>query len=161
MLAEQLMLEHDIPVTLIEPRPMRLNRTSRKRIRKWLRKHSMPVPDDVSKLSPVRQHTEEFYGVAQASIEVQESLRRAAVIVGMHPDQATGAVVEAANALDKPFAVVPCCVFSRKFPDRRTPKGEPVALYEDLLAYLHCSREGTRRSELPFEGRNVVLFRER
>lgn len=34
-------------------------------------------------------------------------------VVGMHPDQATDAIVDFALACSKPFAVVPCCVFAR------------------------------------------------
>jgi hypothetical protein len=34
---------------------------------------------------------------------------------------ATGHIVDAAVALGKPFAVVPCCVFANLFPERRTP----------------------------------------
>ena len=33
------------------------------------------------------------------------------VLLGMHPDQATGALVEAALRYGRPFAVLPCCVF--------------------------------------------------
>ena len=43
------------------------------------------------------------------------------VLVGLHPDQATGAIVEAAIHHRRPFAVVPCCVFAREFPFRRIP----------------------------------------
>jgi hypothetical protein len=39
-----------------------------------------------------------------------------AVVCGMHPDGATEFIVDLALALDKPFAVVPCCVFGREFP---------------------------------------------
>jgi hypothetical protein len=47
--------------------------------------------------------------------------------VGMHPDQATDAVVDAALALGCPFAVVPCCVFPALFAEtRRTPDGRRV-----------------------------------
>ncbi len=38
--------------------------------------------------------------------------------MGLHPDQATDAILDAALALGKPFAVVPCCVFARLFPHR-------------------------------------------
>jgi hypothetical protein len=43
------------------------------------------------------------------------------VLVGLHPDQATGAIVEAAIHHRRPFAVVPCCVFAREFPCRSIP----------------------------------------
>ena len=47
-LAEYLMLEHDIPVTLIEPKPMRLNTTSRKRCRKWFRSKNLEIPENLN-----------------------------------------------------------------------------------------------------------------
>ena len=34
----------------------------------------------------------------------------------MHPDEVTECIVDAALGAGKPFAVVPCCVFSRRFP---------------------------------------------
>ncbi|KAF1772834.1 Nucleic acid-binding, OB-fold [Phytophthora cactorum] len=48
------------------------------------------------------------------------------VFVGMHPDEATEAIVDAALKLGKPFAIVPCCVMSRVFPDRQCQDGTPV-----------------------------------
>lgn len=55
-----------------------------------------------------------------------------------------------------------CCVFSRIFPHRRTPEGEAVETYEQLVAYL-CAKPcvgdgGVQRGFLPFQGRNQVLF---
>ena len=95
-----------------------------------------------------------------ASPSVVDACLKAAIIVGMHPDEATGAIVEAANQLGKPFAVVPCCVFARKFPERRVQSdGRPVVLYEDLLAYLEGTGEDILRHALPVEGRNIVLWR--
>ena len=58
--------------------------------------------------------------------------------VACHPDEATGATVDFAVAHHKPFAVVPCCVFSRLFPDRRTPGGDPVVTHEQLLDHLQA-----------------------
>ncbi len=48
----------------------------------------------------------------------RQLLASASIIVGMHPDQATEAIVDAALRYDRSFAVVPCCVFSRQFPWR-------------------------------------------
>ena len=159
-LAEYLMLEYDIPVTLIEPKPMRLNKTSRKRCRKWFRARHLEIPEEIS---PVTQLCEEFYGIHDdnVSTEALEALKNCGLIVGMHPDQATGAIVEAANELGKCFAVVPCCVFARLFPERRTSCGKPVVLYSDLISHILASDENIRESKLAFEGRNIVLFRER
>jgi hypothetical protein len=40
-------------------------------------------------------------------------------VIGLHPDQVTDSIVEAALKYSKPFAVVPCCVFPYLFPHRR------------------------------------------
>ena len=159
-LAENLMLNYDIPVTLIEPKPMRLNTTSRKRCRKWHRIRNLEVPEGIT---PVRQLCEEFYGIhnGYASPEVLEALNNCGLIVGMHPDQATGAIVETAHELGKCFAVVPCCVFARLFPDRRTSDGKPVVFYSDLISYILASGEHIQQSKLAFEGRNIVLYKDR
>jgi hypothetical protein len=77
----------------------------------------------------------------------------------MHPDQATGAVLETALALHKPFALVPCCVFSRLFPHRLTPAGATVSTYDELLDWIQAQGAGIQRAVLPFHGRNIVLYR--
>ena len=81
-LAEYLMLEHDIPVTLIEPKPMRLNTTSRKRCRKWFRSKNLEIPE---KITPVKQLCEEFYGFHHGNVskEAVEALKNCGLIVGM------------------------------------------------------------------------------
>ncbi|KAG0291071.1 hypothetical protein BGZ96_005537 [Linnemannia gamsii] len=46
----------------------------------------------------------------------------ASIIIGLHPDQATEPIVRAALKAGKPFAIIPCCVFSRDNLHRRLPK---------------------------------------
>ncbi len=81
------------------------------------------------------------------------------VFVGMHPDQATEAIVDAALAMNKPFAVVPCCVFPRLFPNRRTAAGTEVTGYVDFLEYLVAKDPRIELGYLPFKGRNRVVYR--
>mmetsp|Transcript_15672 Transcript_15672/g.26123 ORF Transcript_15672/g.26123 Transcript_15672/m.26123 type:complete len:273 (-) Transcript_15672:53-871(-) len=89
-----------------------------------------------------------------------ELLSNASMFVGMHPDQATEHIIDTALALKKPFAVVPCCVFTKLFPHRRTPKGEEVRSYEDLLCYLQNKDPDIQKELLPYDcGRNVVLYK--
>ena len=61
-----------------------------------------------------------------------KSLRQCGLVVGMHADQATEAVVDFALTHGKPFAVVPCCVFPNAFPQRRLPGGAPVRTTAEL-----------------------------
>ena len=94
------------------------------------------------------------------------TLRNCSAIVGMHPDQATGAVVDAALALRKPFAVVPCCVFPESHPERVSRvTGERVRTTAELVDHLRA-RAGSnpdgsdvaRVAELPCDGANVAVF---
>merc|ERR1712087_798641 len=41
------------------------------------------------------------------------------VVVGLHPDQATGSVPALAQVFNLRFAVVPCCTFADDFPERK------------------------------------------
>ena len=81
------------------------------------------------------------------------------VLVGMHPDQATEPIVDAALRLNKPFAVVPCCVFPDAFPDRVGPDGAPVRTYAQFLEYLRAKDPGIEIAYLPFKGRSRVLYK--
>ncbi|KAK3280912.1 hypothetical protein CYMTET_11271 [Cymbomonas tetramitiformis] len=85
-------------------------------------------------------------------------LRRASCVVGMHPDQATEAIVDLALALGTGFAVVPCCVHAGEFPNRKTKGGDPVQSYNEFLDYLQGKNPRIQRAALPFEGRNTVLW---
>lgn len=80
------------------------------------------------------------------------------MLVGMHPDEATEVIVDTALAHRKPFAVVPCCVMSRQFPDRKCADGTRVATYETFVTYLREKHPGIQSAFLPFAGRNQVLF---
>ncbi|KAK9810172.1 hypothetical protein WJX72_006052 [[Myrmecia] bisecta] len=87
------------------------------------------------------------------------TLRDCSVLVGMHPDQAVEYIVDYARKSRKPFAVVPCCVYFNEFPWRRLPDGTPVKKYSQLVQYLAAiDPEHIKVAELPFEGRNKVVY---
>jgi hypothetical protein len=89
-----------------------------------------------------------------------EVLSSASVAIGMHPDQAAGALVQFAVDRGLPFAVVPCCVYSAEFPKRKLKDGRRVKSYEDLCDFLQEQAPDIERVVLPgLEGRNVCLFR--
>ena len=97
------------------------------------------------------------------AIEQDEDLAKlvagCSLIVGLHPDEATDAIVDLALRFNKPFAVVPCCVFTRLFPERRTKIGDPVSRYEDLLDYLsNKAPDSIIMTTLPFRGRRRCLY---
>jgi len=101
-------------------------------------------------------HTREFWD----DEECRALVSGCGVLVGLHPDQATEAVVDAALRLGKPMAVVPCCVFAGMFPHRRLggDPGRPVRTYADLCEYLAAKHPAIETHHLPCEGRNKVLF---
>jgi hypothetical protein len=88
--------------------------------------------------------------------------REATLFVGLHPDEATDAVVAVADSLGKPWAVVPCCVFWRANPQRVLWDGTAVRTTPQLCAWLlMCSASGAtvHTTRLAFEGRNRVIYR--
>jgi hypothetical protein len=89
-------------------------------------------------------------------------LTRTTLVLGMHPDQAAGPIVEFAvlNGID--FAVVPCCVYSDEFPKRKMKSGKRVTSYDDLCQYLEelAPPGEIQRCVIPhMEGKNVCLYR--
>ncbi|KAF9915577.1 hypothetical protein BX616_005835 [Lobosporangium transversale] len=85
----------------------------------------------------------------------------ASILIGMHPDQATEPIVDIALKHDKPFAVVPCCVFAHDNPHRRLSDGGRVNTTIEFVQYLMEKKPlGNRISKdyLPFDGINVVVF---
>lgn len=82
-------------------------------------------------------------------------------IAGFHPDQATEAAVDLALFLKIPWAVVPCCVFPKEFPNRQI-NGSRVKNHSQLIEYLCMKHEKIRMGSLSFvetvTAKNVVLY---
>lgn len=73
--------------------------------------------------------------------------------------QAAGAIVEYALRAGKPFAVVPCCVYSCDFPNRHLPDGRLVKQYEDLIEWLVAlDPVHIKVADLLIDGRNKVVY---
>jgi len=87
-----------------------------------------------------------------------EKIRQCSIIVGLHPDEATEAAMDLAMRLGKPFAISPCCVMTRLFPNRKGRMGEPVRTVHQLCRYLMDKQAGMKVDYLPFMGRNKVLY---
>lgn len=78
-------------------------------------------------------------------------------LVGLHPDEATEAIVDSALQHCLPFAVVPCCVYARLFPHRRY-HGQPVRTHEQFCQYLQAKAPHIGRTQLEFGGQATVLY---
>ena len=84
-------------------------------------------------------------------------------VIGLHPDQATEAIVQGALYWNISVAVVPCCVFPDEFPHRQilTETGDSVAVrqYSEFIRYLETLCHPPLQSDyLPIQGRNRILF---
>ncbi len=84
--------------------------------------------------------------------------KRVSALVALHPDEATGEIVQQAVKHRIPFCIVPCCVFARLFPDRTLQVGRPVSSYEDLLDFLQEQDPSIQRTQLSFGGKNIALW---
>ena len=102
---------------------------------------------------------EDVHASPPSAEDVWTLLTSCSAIVGMHPDGATESIVDFALATGKPFAIVPCCVYSTLCPKRRDGLGRRVSTYRAFIEYLVAKapdRIGV--AALPFEGKNLVLY---
>lgn len=91
--------------------------------------------------------------------DISNRILACSIVIGMHPDEATESIVDFALAYDKTFAIVPCCVFPKSFPNRFVD-GRRVKTYCDFLRYLVAKDPSKIRIQrLDFEGRNIVVYR--
>ena len=69
------------------------------------------------------------------------------------------ATLEFVAELGLPLAVVPCCIFSQQFPERRMrSSGLPPTTFQQFCAFLAEKSDAIRTEHLPFVGKNLVLF---
>ena len=90
-------------------------------------------------------------------------------IVALHPNEATGSIITLAMENKIPFMVVPCCVFSRLFPECIKPlvgvghgsaagNNAVVSTYYDLLDWIVAKHPAIKVTRLPFEGANIAVW---
>jgi hypothetical protein len=90
--------------------------------------------------------------------EAFDIVENCSVVVGMHPDQAAGFIVDFAISFGRPFAIVPCCVYKDDFPTRKLRDGKQVRNYDDLLAFLKSKHPDIIEKALDMEGKNKVKY---
>ena len=95
--------------------------------------------------------------------QLQQAVVHASLLIGLHADGATEAIVDAALQHQKPFVVVPCCVFPNFFPHRHVvmehgQSSVPVRTHSQFCHFLLHKHAGFRMDILPFDGRNVAIW---
>ena len=182
-LSHELVTRWGVPCTIVDPRGDGVKVTARhRRLFASRDANAAAIAAEIgwSARSPLARHLlSEWTGFGKAAhlkrsfdasgmreAHFSSLLRDCSAIVGMHPDQATGALVDAALALRKPFAVVPCCVFPESHPERVSrATGERVRTTAELVDHLRA-RAGSnpdgsdvaRVAVLPCDGANVAVF---
>ncbi|DBA04835.1 TPA: hypothetical protein N0F65_004472 [Lagenidium giganteum] len=146
-----------IPCTLIDPRPMKLSKVQMKHLKKVKKNTTLIAGQELAPQRMELFNTESFLEKPAN----EQLIREASVLIGMHPDEATDAIFDMAVKFDKSFAVVPCCVFGRTFPDRRVSSDpeKRVVSFDDFVEYLQAKHTSIEKAFLPFDGKNMVLFR--
>ena len=128
--------ESAISVTIVDPRsPRKLNKNNKttKHIKDWFDWQSMTQNE-----------------------EIRQCLEECEVVSGLHPDQATEAIVDVSIKYNKKFAILPCCVFPNEY--KKYMNGKQVVTYLEFVEYLKLKHPNIRTDYLPFKGRNKILY---
>jgi len=154
-LSTELALRHRIPCTVIDPRsvvftPKQLS------FHDYLLTHPETGLRDPELPQQLPLLFEDNFLDTPAHLALWQ---RTGLVVGLHPDEATERIIRLCLQWRKDFAVLPCCVFPRKFVHRRTAEGGPVVHYYDLCEYLRQLDPQIQQMEIDIPGRNIVLWR--
>ena len=90
--------------------------------------------------------------------EARNILKRCHLIVGFHPDQAAGEIVDFAISENIPWCIVPCCVYSDTFTKRKLKDGSKVKTYDNLVQWLLEKDPRAKVDTLELEGKNQVVY---
>ena len=198
-LSARLSLCHSLHVVMIDPRcadveSVYINTVVRTLPKKWqgstaeqLKQSSTFVRDELKErfsqlvmpfTSPQFLDGQTTCGNKQLDLAV----KNASLIIGLHADSATEAIVDAALIHSKPFVVVPCCVFPNLFNERyiivdddiaasndakselkecvaiKTTKRVTVRTHDQFCKYLLAKDPRFVMETLPFEGRNIAIW---
>jgi hypothetical protein len=100
----------------------------------------------------------DYSTVIEEPSDLKEKLQKCHLIIGLHPDQAAGSIVQFAAARKIPWCIVPCCVYSQCFTKRKLKDGTHVRTYDQLVDWLCEQDPRARVALLDFEGKNKVVY---
>jgi hypothetical protein len=171
--AARLVFCHEQQVVMVDPRPCNIATCFESLVvpklpNKWqqrleLRKRENPTFVQNVVESRFRQLVMTFdEHTLETCSELQKAVQNASIIIGMHADGATEAIVDAAILYNKPFVVIPCCVFPNLFSQRTIQQTDgtivQVRSHEQFCQYLLEKNARFEREVMPFEGRNVAIW---
>jgi hypothetical protein len=160
-------------VVMVDPRPANVVDCFERLVlpkipKKWQKKleqQRQNDPDFVQKVvdGRFRQLVTTFDDRSLSSCsELQLAVENSSLLLGLHADNATEAIVDVAIRNNKPFVVVPCCVFPNFFPTRFIhEEGQgmvPVRSHTQFCRYLVEKDSRFVLEELPFAGKNYAIW---
>jgi hypothetical protein len=149
-LSVELAVQGRIPCTIVDPLVRKHGKNLLPRDARRIKKANAPHPNHFPKPFNQTDFLQDDTG--------SDLVERASICVGLHPDQCTEDILDVALRFNKPFAIVPCCVFPGFFPLMRLRSGTAVRTYEQFLEYLLEKDERLKMECLPFQGRNCVIY---
>lgn len=78
------------------------------------------------------------------------------LILGMHPDEATGEIIEYSKINRVPFAIVPCCALGKFSPRKTTYSGWLNILKQRISGFTSF-----KETILDIKGRNIIIYTHR
>jgi len=160
-----------IQCTIIDPLLRKRGKELSRKDKKRLKKLGAPEPHHIA---------QEFNSSAFLNDdENQRLIKNATCVVGLHPDECTEDIIDVALRYNKSFAIIPCCVFARKFSSRcliNSPSLTEgfilcsvraidaavvitkVRTYDHFIKYLMRKDPRIMIKHLPFEGKNKVIY---
>ena len=142
--------KRDYPCTIVDPRRLVEGSGWDKRRARYLSLRGRIAAELGSRSQPTVAHLQTCFDAAFPSApETRGAWLSASLIVGLHPDQASDAIVQLSLAERRPFAIVPCCVFPNDNPHRKLKSGEHVKTHEQLcqVRQTHTQRWAGTGSE--------------
>jgi len=168
-LAARLSMCHKLSVIMVEPRIAQVEACYKTKVLpklplRWQRSMEQHQTDDPNFISDkIASYVTQYYmyftnETVGTSVVLQEALKKSSLLIGLHADNATEAIVDAALQYQIPFVVVPCCVFGNFFPNRCLKGGVHVQSYEQFCEYLLEKDHRFVKETLPFPGRNIAIW---
>jgi hypothetical protein len=167
--AARLCVCHNKRIVMVDPRssdPLAcfLSTVLQKIPRTWQQRLAQKEPDFLEQLfdknfTQIVGYFDE--STLQERPELLQAVESSSLLIGLHADGATEAIVNVAQKYKKPFVVVPCCVFPNLFPQRMLQQGnnmQPVRTVESFCQYLLAKDKRFQTTQLPFEGRNTAIY---
>lgn len=152
-LSHTLFYRYGVPCTIVDPRGDGVKLKARhRRLFKSRESNVSLITDEWCDVSPLALSLRTKWSEPEGQVghvkalfdhnlmhdnSTKDLLKNCSAVVGMHPDQATGAIVDCGLQMNKNWAVVPCCVFPSEHPERVVSgTNRVVRTTEELVTHL-------------------------